>query len=100
MGRWPAKLTDYMSVGRPILATRVGDIETLFEQEPLGRLANDTPQDVAQQTITLLQEGAAAHERYGATGRRLIKERFNWHKLAGQLERLYFDAMSNQAKPQ
>ena len=99
-GRWPAKLTDYMSVGRPILATRVGDIETLFEQEPLGRLANDTPQDVAQQTITLLQEGAAAHERYGATGRRLIKERFNWHKLAGQLERLYFDAMSNQPKPQ
>lgn len=99
-GRWPAKLTDYMSVGRPILATRVGDIETLFEEEALGRLANDTPEDVVRQTISLLEEGPERHEQYGATGQRLIRERFNWDKLAEQLEGLYFSAMSEQSQLQ
>ncbi len=99
-GRWPAKLTDYMSVGRPILATRVGDIETLFEQEALGRLADDTPEDIVEQTLALLEEDPERHEQYGATGQRLIRERFNWDKLAMQLEQLYFSAMSQPSQLQ
>lgn len=95
-GRWPAKLTDYLSVGRPILATRVGSIETLFEKEALGRLANDNPEDVAHQTLALLQEEAATHQRYSDTARRLIREKFDWHKLAGQLEALYYQAIKSQ----
>jgi glycosyltransferase involved in cell wall biosynthesis len=36
-GRWPMKLNDYMAVGRPTVATAVGDVATLLRQEPIGR---------------------------------------------------------------
>ncbi len=88
-GRWPAKLTDYLCVGRPIVATRVGDIERLFEQESLGCLADPTPESVADATLALLQAGDAERERYRATAQRLLDERFNWDTLAEQLAHHY-----------
>ncbi|MBA3533116.1 MAG: glycosyltransferase [Ardenticatenales bacterium] len=92
-GRMPAKLLDYLCIGRPVVATRVGDIETLFEQEKLGRLADDTPEDVVRQTLALLDEEPTAHQHYHLTGQRLIRECFNWDRQAGRLEHHYFSAL-------
>jgi glycosyltransferase involved in cell wall biosynthesis len=35
-GRWPLKLNDYIAVGRPVVATAVGDMTAFLEQHPIG----------------------------------------------------------------
>jgi glycosyltransferase involved in cell wall biosynthesis len=96
-GRFPLKLTDYMAVGRPTVATRVGDVQTVLEQNPVGLLSQPEPEDLAAQTLRLLHD-PDLRQSLGADARRAAENRFNWAHLAEQLEVLYLSA-GNQIQP-
>ncbi|MBI3958329.1 MAG: glycosyltransferase family 4 protein [Chloroflexi bacterium] len=87
-GRWPMKLNDYMAVGRPTVATAVGDVADLIRQEPIGLLASVDPLSIAQQTMRLVNAPDLRRDM-GARARELAISRFSWASLAGQLETLY-----------
>jgi len=91
-GRWPLKLNDFMAVGRPVVATAVGDMTTFLQQYPIGLLARDEPQDLAAKVLTLL---AAPQEReaMGRLARHLAETVFTWDRLAEQLESFYHQVL-------
>lgn len=87
-GRWPMKLNDYMAVGRPTVATAVGDVATLLRREPIGLLADPDPQALATQTLRLLDDPELRRAQ-GRHARRLALTRFSWAALAAEVEALY-----------
>lgn len=87
-GRWPMKLNDYLAAGRPVVATAVGDIPTLFTEEEVGLLAPDAPEPFAEQTVKLLQD-PAMRAYFGNKARAVALTRYNWDKLTDQLLCLY-----------
>ena len=54
-GRWPNKIGDYMSIGRPTISNPYGDIKYLFDEHQVGLLADWDPQDFAQKIMTVLE---------------------------------------------
>ena len=87
-GRFPMKLSDYMAVGRPIVATAVGDISQLFEEEAIGRLADDTPESFAQE-IAMLLANSTLRAQFGKHARVVAEKRFDWAILSDQLLNIY-----------
>jgi glycosyltransferase involved in cell wall biosynthesis len=87
-GRWPHKLNDYMCIGRPVVATAVGDVKEVISRWPFGLLASDSPASFAQQTIELLQNPARA-EQMGNIARATAEQEFSWANIGLELEKLY-----------
>lgn len=93
-GRFPLKLTDYLAIGRPIVATRVGDIQTVLEEYSIGFLSQPDPEDLAIQTLRLYKD-PRMRQILGTNARRVAESRFNWANLVIQLEQLYLSALKN-----
>ena len=88
LGRWPNKVGEYMSIGRPIVSNPVGEIKKLFEKENIGLLANDDPMDFAEKIIHLF-ENPGLCEEMGDNGRRVAEEQFAWPLIINKLEKFY-----------
>lgn len=89
IGRWPSKIGDYMSVGRPTVSNPTGDIKDLFEKHNIGRLAKWEPEDFAQQIIFLLEHPDIAEE-LGENARRVAVAEYDWKVLVEKLESFYY----------
>ncbi|MCA9921177.1 MAG: glycosyltransferase family 4 protein [Anaerolineales bacterium] len=89
-GRWPMKINDYMSSGRAVVSTDVGDLVDLFQEpHPIGVLSTETPEMFAEKTIALLHD-AEQCRRYGENGRFRAEAEFAWAQVTEQLEHFYF----------
>jgi glycosyltransferase involved in cell wall biosynthesis len=91
-GRFPLKLTDYMAVGRPIVATRVGDVQAVLEENAIGLLSQPEPEDLALKTLRLYED-PGLRRTLGNTARQVAEGRFNWANLVIQLEELYLSVL-------
>ncbi len=91
-GRWPLKLNDYMAVGRPVVTTAVGDMITFFQKYPIGLLARDDPQDLADKVLALLDD-PQQRETMGRQARHLAETVFSWDRLAEPLESFYHNVL-------
>lgn len=87
-GRWPGKLNDYMAVGRPTVATAVGDQAELIPHHQIGLIARDDPGDLAARTVELLMDRARC-EKIGRTARRVAEGALSWEKMTDDLEVFY-----------
>jgi glycosyltransferase involved in cell wall biosynthesis len=87
-GRYPLKINDYMAVGKPVVATDVGDVADLIRRGEFGLLAPDRPDELAQQVIALLRN-PAQREIMGRRARRLAESELTWEQVSGRLERFY-----------
>jgi glycosyltransferase involved in cell wall biosynthesis len=96
-GRWPLKLNDYLAVGRPVVATAVGDVAPLFEEEEIGLACPDQAEPFAAQTVRLFQD-AERRGRMSQRARQVAETRFSWDRLTGQLEALY-QTLFHQIQP-
>lgn len=91
-GRWPLKLNDYMAVGRPVVATAVGDLTMFLQQYPIGLLARDDPRDLADKMLVLLGD-PQQREAMGREARHLAETMFAWDRLASELESFYYKVL-------
>ena len=89
-GRFPLKINDYMAVGRPIIATAVGDIPSIYENVQIGLLSPAEEEEFANQTISLYKD-QHMQEYMGKHARLLAETRYNWNILAQKLEKFYQD---------
>jgi glycosyltransferase involved in cell wall biosynthesis len=88
VGRWPNKVGEYMSVGRPVVSNPVGDVKELFDAEKVGLLASEDPDDFAEKIIFLFDDPKLCEE-LGNNGRRVAEEQFAWPILTKRLEDFY-----------
>ena len=89
IGRWPSKINDYMSIGRPIVSNPVGDVKTLFEAHDIGLLAQYDPTDFSDKIAFLIEHPDLARE-LGANARMAAETEYNWSVLIARLEAFYY----------
>jgi len=87
-GRWPNKMGEYLSLGRPTVANPVGDIKQLFERHPVGLVAGWDHEDFAQKIIAILSDPQRAAE-FGRNARRVAETDYDWTILGERLEKFY-----------
>lgn len=93
-GRFPYKFTDYLSVGRPIIATAVGDMSQVFLDGEIGCLSLDDPDLFSQATLTLLNDSNLC-EKMGQKAREIAETQFSWEKFTDNLESFYQKIISD-----
>jgi len=85
----PAKLTELLLAGLPLVADRVGQAAEYITDGVSGILCDpDEPEQMIVETVRLLQQ----HEtrtRLGSEGKRYLLDHFNWSNTAVTLDQLY-----------
>lgn len=77
------------SAGRPVVASAVGDIPAMVEDQETGVLVPPKdPPALANAIIKVIKDEETAR-KMGANGRDLLRSRFNWHRAARQTGTLY-----------
>ena len=87
-GRWPNKIGDYLSAGRPIVSNPTGDIAELFSRHDIGYLTSDTPAAFADGLAAALDTPQRAQEQ-GRSARIVAERELSWAYLTTQLESHY-----------
>ena len=95
VGRWPNKMGDYMSLGRPTISNPVGDIKTLFENHAIGLLASEDPASFAEKIFYIIEHPDVA-ENLGNNARDLAIKEYEWKILICRLENFYYSILNNQ----
>jgi glycosyltransferase involved in cell wall biosynthesis len=94
--RYPNKLGDYLSAGRPIVTNRTGDLGELIMRERAGLAVEDTTEAFAAAVMQLLGDADLASE-IGRRGRELAETKLDWRFLAGGLEGFYHQVVSTRS---
>lgn len=95
-GRWPGRINDYLSAGRPIITQPLGEMQRLLESERIGVLAHETPADIADAIIALSNDPNRRAE-LGVNARRLAEGELSWNRLGETLQAAYRCAESRFA---
>jgi glycosyltransferase involved in cell wall biosynthesis len=75
------KVLEYMSVGKPIIASRIPD-HGVIESEHLGLLFNAQDPDDFADKVSKLVSDYPNYSRKAERGRLFIQERYNWRSVA------------------
>ena len=97
-GRWPNKITDYTTAGRPMVTNPVGDIEALVRRHEIGLLAGWTPDEFAGAIRNLLDNPEEA-ARLGRNARLLAEGELSWARRAEELELFYYARIAAKQAP-
>jgi glycosyltransferase involved in cell wall biosynthesis len=95
-GRWPNKINDYLSLGRPTVANACGDLTHLFEKHEVGLLAEWDEADFAQKIMMLLENRDLAH-RFGEEARRISVHDYCWPVQIERLENFYYHTLAKKS---
>lgn len=88
-GRFPYKLSDYLTSGKPIVSTNVGDSADFIARENVGIITHDNPNDFAEKTIDLLLD-YKKREWYETRAVMVSKDpKYSWEERTKQLEEVY-----------
>jgi glycosyltransferase involved in cell wall biosynthesis len=85
---WPSKLNDYLASGRPIVATNMNILKSVYQKRNFGYLVRDDPKVFAEAIQFVLSNDFAARE-FGHNARILAEEELSWEKIVDELENLY-----------
>jgi glycosyltransferase involved in cell wall biosynthesis len=81
--RWPAKVNDFLAAGKPTVISPVGDIARLFEQNPIGGLAN-TVDDFADELVRFLNNPTSS-KASGECARQVAEKQLDWGVLQNKI---------------
>lgn len=85
----PVKLFEYMSMGLPIVAARLGQTEEILEHGRTGWLYSSNEASEPAATIRRLAADRATLRRVGAQAREVALARYTWERNAEQVEHLF-----------
>jgi len=89
---WPSKLNDYLSVGRPTVATDMLSLRGVFNKFQVGILTQDDPVALAQGCLELY-ENRDTWSRMAQNARSLAEGSLSWSTLTDRLEIFYKDLL-------
>jgi glycosyltransferase involved in cell wall biosynthesis len=93
-GRYPAKLSDYLCAGRPIVMTKANDAAEWVEAHRAGWTSEPDAASLADALVLALESRDACRDA-GANGRRLAEGPLAWSAVAGELDGFYAARLSN-----
>jgi len=96
-GRFPLKINDYMAVGRPVVATSVGEVADLIRQGGFGSVTADQPDEIAVAVVSLLHNPAEG-ERMGSRAREIAETELSWERMSLKLEGFYHKVLRGDWK--
>jgi glycosyltransferase involved in cell wall biosynthesis len=77
----PLKLYDYMAAGRPVIASRLGQMAEAIEDGRDGLLATSDPEDIYAKLVFCVEHRNAAR-RMGEAAREKVVRFYNWRRAA------------------
>jgi glycosyltransferase involved in cell wall biosynthesis len=77
--RWPAKILDYLSAGRPVVINDVGEAGELFRERNVGVLAGQADEEMAHAIAGLLRDRGRA-KFLADSARRVMVEEWDWRR--------------------
>ena len=86
-GGMRVRILEAFARGMPVVTTTVG-LEGIEAEPGLDVLVADSPEDFAQSTIRLLADGNL-QAQLSANGRHLAMEKYDWHVVLRQLDKVY-----------
>ena len=93
-GRMPLKFSDYLTVGRPIICTDVGDLAEWIKTLQVGLVGLDDPESISHLVLELFQHP----EQQIMMRLNAIKAskdyEYSWKKRAEELQKFYFSQLS------
>lgn len=96
-GRWPSKIGDYLSAGRPIVSNPIGEVQTILTQHPAGVLTAFTPESFAEGIRSILDRPDQAGQMQKAA-RRTAETDLRWDCIIDELEKAYRYAVTCAAQ--
>lgn len=84
----PVKIYEYMSVGKPVVSTAIGQIAEIIDDRRNGFLTQ--PDDVEKITSTIIElvNKPELRQKVGAAARKDVLEKYTWKKRGEQLSEL------------
>ena len=89
---YPSKLSEYIGMGRAVVATDIGDHHKAIVNMKTGLLVEPTPDALAEALLKL--QDRQQRERLGGNARRHAVQNFSWDKLAGDVAGLFQSVLS------
>jgi glycosyltransferase involved in cell wall biosynthesis len=88
-----------MCLVRPTVTNPVGEMKTLFEEDKIGLLADENPNDMADKIVALIQN-PELRENLGRNARLVAETKLSWDITIDRLEQVYIDTMLRFHKKQ
>ena len=85
---FPLSLLEAMSIGKPVIATKVGGIPELITDGENGILVDSEPRAIAN-TILELYSDEEKRKRLGEEAKKTVKINYNWSKIAEEFMEIY-----------
>lgn len=85
---YPMKLIDYLSAGKPVIATKLGSINTLIEHNVSGFVTDNNSKNITNIILQLKQNKGLAKKiaRNALIG---AKKRLSWHRARSSYQALF-----------
>jgi glycosyltransferase involved in cell wall biosynthesis len=81
----PIKLFEYMAVGKPVVASRIGQIERVITHGKNGLLFDENDHAQLERHLKRLATDAELRERLGEAARRTVIAQYTWDHNAGRV---------------
>ncbi len=94
----PLKLFEYMSCAKPVLASRLGQIEKVIQDGINGFLYAKTQAEMADKLKRLIQD-ASLRKRLGENARQTILDHYTWHHTALAFEKIFESLIQKGKEP-
>jgi len=89
----PLKLFDYMSSGKPVIATNLGQISTVIKNGANGFLTDNSIDDISSKII-LLKRDSEKCANLGLAARQEIINYYNWQRVAQETKDFFLKIKS------
>lgn len=84
--RWPIRFGDYLSSGRPVVSTRVGEVGKIIEEYKCGITVNRV-EDICSESIKILQDKEEING-FEINARKAAEE-LSWFNAAKKMNKIY-----------
>lgn len=92
----PVKLFEYMAMGKPIIASHIGQIAEILEHEKTGLLTEPgNPKNLAE-NILILTEDEQLKKKLGRYARNEAEKKYTWEQNARRIMAIYEEVLENR----